>query len=583
MPIVNFISPDNEHRSRNESSRRAQNLYTENVANAKSPKVLIGTPGTQTYTKAEGTKSAISSIQGDGNDPNTVTVNTGVAHGLSVGQLFNIKNTTNYNDVNLVVLTVPSTTSVTYKTSNTFSNSPELAGDLEPTGESPFTEVDDSSSCRGLYFTSTSRLFTVFAEKLFEVINGGEYYERATIGNLSTNISMADDGQNLVLVDGTSMYVYDLSTNTINNITGTLPFTDPLKVVFINQRFVCINEDETTSNNGKFFWTEILDANDWPALNFATAESSADKIVSCDIVEGNIWFFGPRSYEVWRTGGNPDLPFDKIGGSSSEIGCSAPNSVTSIGQNVFFIGSSTAGNNVIFMSQGYNVNRISTHAIENYLENDISTSDDAVGFTYQQNGHTFYVLTLVTGNKTFVYDLSTNEWHTRTSRDAQTNDEDRWDPIFATFAFGEVLVGTLSNARLLKLDLDRYYEWDGRPIVRLFQSPIYFDNYQEQFHKEFVVDMETGVGQNLGEPFNSGIQTSQAYDPKIMLQYSDDSGHTWSNEIWTDLGKAGEYLTRARWRRLGRSRARVYRIKVSSPNKVVIIGARITTDTSIDP
>ena len=40
---------------------------------------------------------------------------------------------------------------------------------------------------------------------------------------------------------------------------------------------------------------------------------------------------------------------------------------------------------------------------------------------------------------------------------------------------------------------------------------------------------------------------------------------------------------RARWKRLGRSRGRVYRIVISDPVKVVIIGARVTAGLGVQP
>jgi len=38
----------------------------------------------------------------------------------------------------------------------------------------------------------------------------------------------------------------------------------------------------------------------------------------------------------------------------------------------------------------------------------------------------------------------------------------------------------------------------------------------------------------------------------------------------TSLGKTGEFLMRAKWRRLGRSRDAVFHIRISSAIKVVI-------------
>ncbi len=60
-----------------------------------------------------------------------------------------------------------------------------------------------------------------------------------------------------------------------------------------------------------------------------------------------------------------------------------------------------------------------------------------------------------------------------------------------------------------------------------------------------------------------------------MMQFSDDGGHTWSNELWTGMGKEGEYKNRAIWRKLGQARTRVYRIMISDPVKRIIIGAEL--------
>lgn len=61
--------------------------------------------------------------------------------------------------------------------------------------------------------------------------------------------------------------------------------------------------------------------------------------------------------------------------------------------------------------------------------------------------------------------------------------------------------------------------------------------------------------------------------PQVMLRWSNDGGRTWSNEVWASAGRVGEYRTRARWRRLGRGRDRVYEITVSDAIKIVILGA----------
>jgi hypothetical protein len=54
-------------------------------------------------------------------------------------------------------------------------------------------------------------------------------------------------------------------------------------------------------------------------------------------------------------------------------------------------------------------------------------------------------------------------------------------------------------------------------------------------------------------------------DPMINLRWSDDGGHTWSNEYPVGAGQSGKFKTRCEWRRLGRSRDRVYELSMSDP------------------
>jgi hypothetical protein len=66
--------------------------------------------------------------------------------------------------------------------------------------------------------------------------------------------------------------------------------------------------------------------------------------------------------------------------------------------------------------------------------------------------------------------------------------------------------------------------------------------------------------------------------PRVMLRWSDDGGHTWSNEHWTSIGRIGQYGHRAFWRRLGMTqkiRDRVYEISGTDPVKIAIMGAEL--------
>ena len=75
-----------------------------------------------------------------------------------------------------------------------------------------------------------------------------------------------------------------------------------------------------------------------------------------------------------------------------------------------------------------------------------------------------------------------------------------------------------------------------------------------------------------------GQFTATAVDPQVMLRWSDDGGHTWSNEHWRSMGLTGEWGRRVIWRRLGMTvklRDRVYEVSGTDPIKIAIMGAEL--------
>ena len=118
------------------------------------------------------------------------------------------------------------------------------------------------------------------------------------------------------------------------------------------------------------------------------------------------------------------------------------------------------------------------------------------------------------------------------------------------------------------LDLDCFDD-DGDPLLALRSSPHVAegDYHRIRFHG-LQVDIEAGVGLNVG----------QGDDPQMMVRWSDDGGHTWSNQRTAPMGKIGQYRARARLRRLGSGRDRVFEISISDPVKRVILGASVDAE-----
>jgi hypothetical protein len=335
-------------------------------------------------------------------------------------------------------------------------------------------------------------------------------------------------------------------------------------------------------------------------LDFASAEGNPDGLVSVIVNNREAWLFGTNSIEIWYDAGTPDFPLARIQGASNEIGCAATFSVAKLDNSIFWLGQDARGRGIVYRNNGYTGIRASNHAIEWQIQQygDIS---NAIAYTYQQDGHSFYVLTFPTVQKTWVYDVVTQSWHERAGW--SNGDFIRYRPNCQTAFNSEVVLGDYESGNLYKYDLDVYA--DNGQTQKWLRSwrviPSGQNNLRRTAQHSLQLDCETGVGLNGVDPQDIIINyllaengdileaengdklilnyaTTQGANPEVMLRWSDDGGHTWSNEHWASMGRIGQYGRRVFWRRLGMTlklRDRVYEVSGTDPVKIAIVGAEL--------
>jgi len=409
---------------------------------------------------------------------------------------------------------------------------------------------------RGCIRFSSTVSIVVCGNNVFKLFSAGNAQLIGTITPGTAPIKMASNGKVVMLVVGASGYIVSPSDNTVTGIANPA-FTGADVVDFLDGYFV-FNKPGT----GQFQITGLYDTTIDP-LDFATAEGSPDLLVSLIVDHRELWLFGENSTEVFFNSGNPDFPFERIQGAFIEQGCAAKFSVAKMDNSVFWLSADDRGQGMVQRAVGYQPQRISTHAVE-FAIGGYSRIDDAVAYTYQQEGHSFYVLTFPSANATWVYDASTNMWHERAWRNPVDASLNRHRSNCQMAFANEVLVGDWENGKIYAMDLDVFTD-NGDPLPAIRQTAHLASGRFWQFFFRLWVDMETGVGLNTGQGSN----------PQVMLQWSDDGGHNWSNELWVTAGKIGERTVRAVWRRLGRSRDRVWRVTITDPVKRVLIDGDI--------
>lgn len=377
-------------------------------------------------------------------------------------------------------------------------------------------------------------------------------------------VSMADNGTQIFIACNGPGYIYNIQTNVFQQITDP-DFPGAVTVGYLDGYFVFIEP-----NSQKVWVTQLLEGTSIDPLDFASAEGSPDNLVSSIVDHREVWLFGTNSVEVWYDAGNPDFPLTRLQGAFNEIGCAATYSVAKLDNGLFWLGSDTRGNGIVYRANGYTGQRISTHAVEWHIQQYAQISD-AVAYTYQQDGHAFYVLTFPSANVTWVYDVSTQTWHERAGFNdgAFTRHRGNCQMNFN----GEIVIGDYENGKIYAFDLDVFD--DAGVTSKWLRSwralPTSQNNLKRTAHHSLQLDCETGVG----------LQNGQGSDPQVMLRWSDDGGHTWKGDRWVSMGKIGKYGRRAIWRRLGMTtkiRDRVYEVSGTDPVKVMIMGAELILD-----
>jgi hypothetical protein len=392
-------------------------------------------------------------------------------------------------------------------------------------------------------------LYVVCGATLYKFDSMGARTNVGTLSTLAGKVWIAGGTTHLMLADGAYGYYKTRAATSLTTITDA-DFPTPSSLTYQDGYFIV-----TEAGTDAFFISDSEDASTWNGLDFASAEDTPDDALAVVSHNRELWVFGEETIEVFYDSGDADFPFTRVAGAVEKTGLGAIGSLAVGYEGLFFLDNHWSAR----MNKGGSATiLISSPQIETKFAA-IETKSDAVGYCYSQEGHGFYELTFPSGNRTFVFDITTGIWHTRSTGLSGG----RHASSCYAWAFGKHLTGHHMTGSIYELDLATYL--DGTEYIKAVRrAQVVHNEAKRVFHKALQIDFETGVGLDANV---------QGRDPQAMLRWSDDGGHQWSNEHWTSMGKIGEYGRRAIWRRLGASRNRVYEVAITDPVKRIIIGA----------
>lgn len=390
--------------------------------------------------------------------------------------------------------------------------------------------------------------FTVSGTDLYSISSAGAGTLRGAAGTITGTgfVSMASNQNGELVIVNASGIGWRWNGATLARLSVLdADFTDDATNVTFLDQYVLYGKRGT----GRVYASDLNNASSWSALSFATAEAQDDNVIWVYGFAGNLWVFGDSTVEVWYNAGTSPFPFARLPGAVFEVGGIA-NTVADVQDVIYWL----ASNGSVYRAAGLVPERISTNEIDYRIKD----WTDRYAFAYQQEGHSFYVLGGAQG--AVCYDASTALWHERNSFALG-----RWRANSHGTAYGKDLVGDYNIGRIYDMALSNHAD-GAQPLQRRIVSPPLEDAGRLVTFSDLQIHFEHG----------KGLTSGQGSDPQVILDWSDDGGHNWSNEHWGAIGKIGEYRRRAIWRRLGSARYRLFRLTYSDPTPYTVYGADLS-------
>jgi hypothetical protein len=409
-----------------------------------------------------------------------------------------------------------------------------------------------------LYVVSGNQLYSFDASLTSPTLIG-------TLDNYTGPVTMIDTGAGQQLgIFSQSLFVLNLATHSLAQVS--LPFTPTPGVGAYMDGFGLAAQLQSN-----LLWqSDLLDLTSWNALDFGSASGNAEPTVALAVVYRELFIIKQTVTEIWINAGNPGLAFQRLDGVYIEVGTDAPASVVQSDDSLLWLGRNAMGTGFAVEVGGLRPRTISTHPISRVFQG--YPKADAVAYSYQQEHHNFYVVNFPSGDATWVYDRTESAmakepmWHRRA---AFSNGAFHRHPgnVHAYFA-GKHIIGDWQNGNLYAFDLTaltdngapRKWLRSWRALQQPSEQPVRFTSLR--------IDMQTGIGVPDGA------------NPQVILRWSDDGGHNWSNERFLSAGKTGETTRRVKANRMGSTRRnhgldRIFELSSTDPFPVALMGAEL--------
>lgn len=410
-------------------------------------------------------------------------------------------------------------------------------------GITNFAEVGDGPIYEIQYMPAFDMLFVVSGARLYSLSQAGTVTLLGVVG--TGRVSMAHNDASVAVVVSPDMYTW--------NGVAFAQVTDPdfTAVGALDIQYLDGYLTFTFPGSPSFGAFDLGSSSSYNALSFSTEDGDPDFLVGHISDHRQLLLAGTRSMGLWDNTGAAGFPFERAINGYVEIGCANGQTLAKSDNTVMWL----ADDQTFRRLTGAIPERISQHGIEDQLRS--LTTSSAKAFSYQSAGHLFYVVNF--DERTYVYDATTKLWHERKSYD-----QNNWRASCCAKAWGRNYVGDRLTNKVGYIDPDARTEFGDPLVMQWTYQPVYAERKQVT-HNSLEIVCDTG----------NALSSGQGSAPVIGLEYSNNSGRTWTALPNRSLGLIGQYDIGVRWSGLGSNPNRTYRGTYSDPTQLSIVDTQI--------
>jgi len=452
-----------------------------------------------------------------------------------------------------------------------------------------------SNPCRGVRVVFPYA-YAVVGQRLKRIDLGGAVTDLGALLTTNGIVYLDDNGNQLLIVDSLATYNYQIfgTSAATGQAQGTL--AQITAAGFLGASTCCtLNNFGIVSVPGTNplaaqVWqiSNVGDFTGWSGIQFNLKSLASDPLVRVIAFKAGGWLalMGTLTTELWSDTGAAPFPFTYLAGAALPYGLAAVASAVVFGERGILCLAQSEGGQVkpaILTGQGFAIDdTVAPPDFVATINNKFAypTVSDAVGTQYEVDGHRIYRLSFPTAGKTWEWDSKTGRWSERFSYGYAY---DRG--LFAVKFGSDTLMTDILDGNLYKLGqtgnlldpsvmANNLYQ-DQRivngttvtnyPLIRKVVSAHLFDSDATMVASELQFDFQQGVGRTL----------PPGDDPTIMLEISRDKGATFGTALKAKLGKAGGYLARTRFLRLGIARDNVVALTMADAAPFCLTGEKV--------